>query len=267
MKPTIGLIAGSGKLPLLLAANIRTAGHRLVIIGYNGVTRKDLGRYANGFHWVHIGELGRTIQWLAEEGAKQVIFAGEISKKHFFSKAKPDARAIQVLLRLPDKKDDAILRAIAREMESEGMEVISPSFYLAEQMAPRGVLTERKPTEREQRDIDFGWSMAKKLGELDVGQTLVVKDQIVLAMEAIEGTDAAIRRGGKLGRRDVTVIKIFKPKQDPRLDLPVIGPATIKTLEKAGASLLAVEAGRTIIIDKEKVIPEANRNGLCLIGV
>ena len=207
------------------------------------------------------------IQWLHEEGVNQVLFAGEISKKHFFSKAKPDARAIQVLLRLPDKKDDAILRAIAGEIESEGMEVISPIPFLAEQLAPRGVLTERKPTEREQKDIDFGWTMAKKLGELDVGQTVVVKDQIVLAMEAIEGTNDAIRRGGKLGRGDVAVIKIYKPKQDPRLDLPVIGPATVKTLKRAGASLLAVEAGKTIIIDKEKVIEEGNRNGLCLIGV
>lgn len=267
MKRAIGLVAGNGKLPMIIAANIRAAGHRLITIGHIGETRKDLPRHAAGMKWVHIGELGRIIQILLEEKAEQVLFVGGVSKKHFFSKAKPDARAIQVLLRLADKKDDGILRAIAREIEGEGIEVISPVLFLQDHLASPGVLTERRPTEREQKDIDFGWEMAKKLGDLDVGQTVVVKEQIVLAMEAIEGTDAAVRRGGRLGKGDVVVVKVVKPKQDLRLDLPVIGPATIQTLKGAKASLLAVEAGKTIIIDRARVIEEANRNGICLVGI
>jgi UDP-2,3-diacylglucosamine hydrolase len=267
MIPSIGLIAGDGQIPLLLARNIQKAGQRCIVVGHLGETRKDLKRHADVLEWVQIGELGKIIEVLLREGAEKVIFAGGVSKKHFFSKAKPDGRAIQVLLRLTDKKDDAILRAIAREIEGEGMEVISPLVFLGDQAAARGVWTQRTPTEGEQKDIDFGWAMAKKLGELDAGQSVVVKDQIVLAMEAIEGTDAAIRRGAKLGRGGVVVVKVFKAHQDPRLDLPVIGPKTIKTLQKAGASILAVEAGKTIVIHKEKMLAAADRSRLCLMGI
>ncbi len=267
MRKPIGLIAGDGQIPLLVARNIQETGQRSVAVGHFGETRKDLKRHVDVLEWVHIGELGKIIDVLLQEGVGKVIFAGGVSKKHFFSKAKPDGRAIQVLLRLTDKKDDAILRAIAQEIEKEGMEVISPLAFLQNQVAPRGVWTQRKPTEREQKDLDFGWAMAKKLGELDVGQSVVVKDQIVLAMEAIEGTDAAIRRGARLGRGEVVVVKVFKPHQDPRLDLPVIGPGTIKTMQKAGASILAVEAGKTIVIDKERVVEEADGSRLCLMGI
>ncbi len=267
MNPIIGLVAGNGKLPLITAASIRRAGHRVVSIGHIGETRRDLPRHTDLMRWVHIGELGKMIQILLEEKVEKVVFIGGVSKKHFFSKAKPDARAIQVLLRLKDRKDDGILRAVAREMESEGMEVISPIHFLQDHLASPGVLSERKPTEREAKDIEFGWEMAKKLGELDVTQTVVVKEQIVLAMEAIEGTDAAVRRGGKLGKADVVVVKVVKPTQDLRMDLPVIGPATIQTLRKAKASVMAVEAAKTIIVDKDLVIREANKNGICLVGI
>jgi DUF1009 family protein len=267
MNPIVGLVAGNGKLPLTLAANIRAAGYRLVTIGHIGETRKDLQRYSDLMEWVHIGELGRIIEILRAERVEKVVFIGGVSKKHFFSKAKPDARAIQLVLRLTDKKDDAILRAIAQEIESEGMEVISPLIFLEDHMAPQGVLTERSPTEREEKDIQFGWAMAKRLGELDVGQTVVVKDQIVLALEAIEGTDAAIRRGGKLGKGGVVVVKVVKPSQDLRLDLPVIGPTTIHTLNKAQASALAIESGKTIVVEKDRTIQEANQNRLCIVGI
>jgi len=267
MKRTIGLIAGNGQLPLLLAAGIRTAGHRVVAVGHLGETRKDLEGHVDTLHWVHIGELGKIIDFLLKEDAQSALFAGGVAKTHFFSKARPDARAIQVLSRLKDKKDDAILRAIADEIEREGIRVKSIVPFLKESMAPKGCWTERKPSEREKNDVDFGWKMAKRVGRLDIGQSIVVKDQIVLAVEAIEGTDETIRRGGKWGRGNVVVVKVCKPHQDPRLDLPVIGLFTIHTLKKAGASAMAVEADKTIIIDKEKVIREADRNQLCLMGV
>jgi UDP-2,3-diacylglucosamine hydrolase len=267
MKSTIGLIAGNGKLPILLAKGIRAAGHRVAAIGHIGETQKGIQHHVDSLHWVPIGALGKIIDLLLQEKAQSAIIAGQIAKTHFFSRAQPDLRAIQVLSRLPDKKDDAILRAIAQEIESEGVKVESPIAFLQENMAPQGCWTERKPTEREGRDIEFGWRIAKEVANLDFGQCIVVKDQMVLAVEAMEGTDKTIRRGGKLGRGDVLVIKVVKPKQDLRLDLPVIGLATMRTLRDAGASALAVEAQKTIVIDTERVISEANKNHFCLIGI
>ena len=267
MKQTIGLIAGNGKLPILLAKGIRAAGHRVVGIGHLNETQKGLRYQVDVLHWVPLGALGKIIDLLLQEGAKSAIIAGQIAKTHFFSKVQFDLRAIQVLSRLPDRKDDAILRAIAREIESEGVKVESPIAFLRESMAPKGCWTERKPTDREERDIEFGWKIAKEVGSLDLGQSIVVKDQMVLAVEAIEGTDETIRRGGRLGKGDVLVIKVVKPRQDLRLDLPVIGLATIRTLKEAGASALVVEAQKTIVIDMEKVIRQANKNHFCLIGI
>jgi hypothetical protein len=262
----IGLIAGNGQLPQLVANKIRATGHRVIAIGHLGETRKDLKNYVDTLKWVRIGELGKMIDLLLEEGVKSALFIGGVSKRHFFSKARPDARALKVLGRLRDKKDDAILRAIAEEVEGAGIRVESPVPFLQENMAPKGCWTERKPTEREENDISFGWRIAKSVGRLDVGQSVVVKDQIVLAIETIEGTDETIRRGGLLGRGGVVVVKVCKPKQDLRLDLPVIGPETVKSLKGARASALAVEAGKTIIIDKGRVIREADRSHLCLMG-
>jgi DUF1009 family protein len=267
VKPVVGLIAGNGKLPILLARSIRKEGHRLVAIAHTGETRKDLKGYVDALQWVQIGQMEPIIRFFGEERVGEVLFAGGVSKTHFFSRLKPDARALKVLGRLKDKKDDALLRAIAEEIESEGMRVLGPGFFLREHLAPRGCWTERQPTEREMKDIAFGWELAKQMGALDIGQSVVVKDQIILAVEAIEGTDAAIRRGGKLGRGGVAVIKVCKPTQDQRLDLPVIGPATLRVLKKAGGSLLAVEAGKTLVMDKEKVVREADRNQICLVGM
>ena len=266
MKGAVGLIAGNGRLPTLLASAIEETGRKVIAIGHRGATQEDLKGVVHTLHWVNVGELGRMIELLKGEGVKRVLFAGGIPKTLFFSGVRPDERAIQVLSRLQDRKDDAILRAVAEELKGEGIRVMSPIFFLKRAMAPPGCWTERKPTEREERDIAFGWRIAKKVGRLDIGQCVVVKDQMVLAVEAVEGTDETIRRGAKLGRGDVMVIKVLKPKQDPRLDLPVIGPLTIKTLEEAGASSLVVEAGKTIVMDREEVIRLADRNQICLIG-
>ncbi len=267
IKQKIGLIAGSGNLPHLLAKSIRANGHPVIAIGHKGETRRDLKNYVNSLSWVHIGELDKIINLLREKGVKSAILIGGVSKRRFFSRARPDGRALKVLSRLRDKKDDALLRAIAEEIESEGIQVESPVRFLKESMAAGGCWTERKPTEREKKDLVFGWRIAKRVGNLDVGQSVVVKDQIILAVEAIEGTDQTIRRGGLLGRGEVVVVKVCKPRQDLRLDLPVIGPETIRMLKEAGASVLAVEAGKTIVVDRERVIREANKNQLCLIGM
>ena len=267
MKPVVGLIAGNGKFPILLGRSVRQGGQRVVAAAHAGETRKDLKAYVDALQWVEIGQMEPIIRFFKEEGVAEVLLAGGIAKTHFFSRLKPDARALKVLSRLRDKKDDALLRAIAEEIESEGLRVIGPAGYLREHMAPPGCWSERPPTDREMKDIRFGWELAKQMGALDIGQSVVVKDQIILAVEAIEGTDATIRRGGKLGRGGVAVVKICKPTQDQRFDLPVIGPATIRVLSMTGGSLLAVEAGKTLVMDKEKVVGEANRKGVCLFGI
>jgi len=267
VKTVFGLIAGNGKLPILLSRGIRKEGHRLVAVAHIGETRKDLYRQVDALHWVQIGQLDEIINYFMKEGVRQVLMAGGVSKTHFFSRLKPDARALKVLTRLKDKKDDALLRGIAEELEEEGLRVVSPVPFLREHLASKGCWSKRQPTEGEKKDISFGWELAKQMGSLDIGQSVVVKDQIILAIEAIEGTDAAIRRGGKLGRGGVAVIKVCKPRQDQRLDLPVIGLATLRVLKKAGASLLAVEAGKTIVVDKDKVVSEADRNQICLVGM
>lgn len=267
LSENIGLIAGNGKLPLFLAQNIRARGHRLIAIAFYEETRKDLKNYAHILHWVNIGELGKTIELLRKEKVQKVILIGGVAKTHFFSKAKPDLRAIKVLSRLPHRKDDTILRAIAEEIESEGIKIISPLPFLKECIAPLGVWTKRPPSEREKKDLIFGEKIARQIGRLDIGQTIVVKNEMVLAVEAIEGTDQAIRRGAKLGRGDVLVIKMAKPHQDMRIDLPVVGLTTIMTLIKSGASAMAVQAGKTIVLDKNEVIEKANANNLCLMGI
>jgi hypothetical protein len=239
----------------------------VVAAAHAGETRRDLKNCVDALRWVEIGQMEPIIRFFKEEGVAEVLLAGGIAKTHFFSRFKPDARALKVLSRLRDKKDDALLRAIAEEIESEGMRVIGPAAYLRRHMAPPGCWSERPPTEKEMKDIRFGWDLAKQMGALDIGQSVVVKDQIILAVEAIEGTDATIRRGAKLGRGGVAVIKVCKPHQDQRFDLPVIGPATIRVLSKAGGGLLAVEAGTTLVMDKEKVVAEANRKGVSLFGI
>lgn len=267
MSQNIGLIAGNGKLPLFLAKSIRAQGYRLMAIAFYEETRKDLENYVDSIHWVNIGELGKIIDLLLKEKVKKAVLIGGVPKTHFFSRAKPDWRALKVLIRLPHRQDDTILRAVAEEMESEGIKIISPLPFLTDYIAPPGVWTNRQPTERERRDLIFGQKVARRIGRLDLGQTIVVKNEMVLAVEAMEGTDQAIRRGAKLGRGDVMVIKMAKPHQDMRLDLPVVGLTTIKTLIKAGATAMAMQAGKTIVMEKNKVIRQANENNICLVGI
>jgi DUF1009 family protein len=270
MKEAIGLIAGDGSLPLLLAARIRERGHGVVAAAHRGLTPGELGSAVDRLHWVSIGQLGQIIDFLKKERVRRAVFIGGVSKKHFFSQGSQiqlDDRALRVLALLKDRRDDAILRAIAGEMENEGIRVISPAVFLKREMAEKGCWTRRKPSEREEKDVLFGWNLAKKIGRMDIGQCVVVKEQMVLAVEAIEGTDETIRRGGRLGKGDVTVVKVCKPTQDRRLDLPVIGLTTLQILEEAGASCLVVEAGKTIVADKEELIRRADGKDICLIGI
>jgi len=263
----IGLIAGNGTFPIAFARAAKQKGMQVIAVAHEGETMPELAQWVDALFWVKVGQLGKLISIFKEQGVKDVLMAGGIKKTRLFGGGIPDMRAIAMLAKMIHKKDDSILRAVAQELESEGITVRESTLYLENIVASAGNLTKRKPSKEERQDIEFGWQMAKEIGRLDIGQTVVVKDQAVLAVEAIEGTDEAIRRGGLLCGKGAVVVKVCKPQQDLRFDLPAIGTQTIKTMEQVKASCLAVEAGKTIIIDREAVVSDADRTGIAIVAI
>ncbi len=263
----IGIIAGNGNFPVEFARAAKQKGLKVIAVAHEGETVPELAQWVDGIFWIKVGQLGKLIKIFKEHDVHDVLMAGGIKKTRMFGGAMPDLRGIALLARIIHKKDDAILRAVAEELESEGIAVRESTLYLDNIVARPGVLTKRKPTRDEQRDIEFGWQMAKETGRLDIGQTVVVKDGAVLAVEAIEGTDETIRRGGLLCRQGAVIVKVCKPQQDLRFDLPAVGAQTIRTMAQVKASCLAVEAGKTIIFDREVVVAEADRAGITIVAV
>lgn len=263
----IGLIAGNGIFPLEFAKAARQKGLSVIAVAHEGETREDLSQWVDGIYWVKVGQLGKIIAILKEQGVRDVLMAGGIKKTRLFGGASPDLRGLAFLAKMLYKKDDEMLRGVARELESEGITVRESTLYLDSLLAAPGALTKRKPNAEELRDIEFGWQMAKEIGRLDIGQTVVVKDQAVLAVEAIEGTDEAIRRGGRFCKEGAVVVKICKPQQDFRFDLPAVGTETIRTMREVHASCLAVEAGKTLIFERDDVVREADRAGIAVVAV
>lgn len=263
----IGLIAGNGIFPLEFARAAREKGLSVIAVAHEGETREDLAPLVDAIFWVKVGQLGKIIAIFKEQGIKDVLMAGGIKKTRLFGGAAPDLRGIAFLAKMIYKKDDAMLRGVAEELESEGITVRESTLYLPDLLAPAGTLTRRKPSRDEQRDIEFGWQMAKEIGRLDIGQTIVVKDQAVLAVEAIEGTDEAIRRGARFCKEGAVVVKICKPTQDVRFDLPAVGTETIRTMREVKASCLAVEAGKTILFERGQVVLDADRAGISLVAM
>jgi DUF1009 family protein len=262
----IGLIAGNGNFPIAFARAAKEKGMQVIAVAHEGETLPELAKLVDGIFWVKVGQLGKIIHIFKEQGVVDVLMAGGIKKTRFFGNTLPDMRGMAMLAKMVHKKDDSLLRAVADELESEGIIVRESTLYLDSIVAQRGILTKRKPAKAERRDIEFGWQMAKEIGRLDIGQTVVLKDQVILAVEAIEGTDEAIRRGGMLCGQGAVIVKVCKPQQDLRFDLPAIGTQTIKSIEEVKASCLAIEAGKTIIIDRETVIQEADRAGITIIA-
>jgi DUF1009 family protein len=213
-----------------------------------------------------VGELGALIDGLSQDGVREVIMLGAIDKRRALKDLRVDERGWQVLRKLDVRGDDALLVALARELEQEGMRVVGSQHWLARWLAPAGPMTARQPNEREQRDIRLGIETLSRLGALDIGQTVVVKEGVILALEAIEGTDEAILRGGKLGGAGAVVIKGSKPQQDMRFDIPVVGPETLNTMCGVGSTVLALEADRTFLLDREEMLRKANAEGICLMG-
>ncbi len=263
----IGLIAGNGTFPIAIARAAREKGLQVIAVAHEGETQPELAQWVDGIFWIKVGQLGKLIKIFKEQDVRDVLMAGGIKKTHLFSGALPDMRAIALLARMIHKKDDSLLRAVADELQSEGITVRASTLYLDNILAPRGVLTRTKPSKDDLRDIDFGWQLAKEIGRLDIGQTVVVKGQAVLAVEAIEGTDEAIRRGGRLCGQGAVVVKVCKPQQDLRFDLPAVGIQTIRTMQEVKAACLAVEAGKTIIFDHDLVAAEADRAGITIVAI
>ena len=263
----IGLIAGNGRFPLLFADNARRLGYRVSAVALTGEADPLLEQCVDRIHWVALGQLGRLIKAFKQDGVRQAVMAGGGKKTHLFSDIRPDLRSLALLRRVTLPKDDLLLRALADELETEGIRIRESTFGLDGLLVEEGRLTRRGPTRREWRDIEFGWEAARAVGVLDIGQCVVVKDRVVVAVEAVEGTDETIRRGGKLARAGAVVVKRFKPQQDARFDLPAVGPGTIASMSACGAVVLALEAGKALFLDREEAIAAADQAGIAIVGI
>ena len=264
---TIGIIAGGGQFPLLFIEAARAAGRRVVVIAHHGETADEVAQNADGVCWVKLGQLGKIVAYFKREGVSETVFLGTITKTKIFRDVLPDFKALTLWNKIDLKQDDAILRALAEALEEEGIRVVESTLYLSHLLFPAGVLSRKKPSRKQREDIAFGWRNARAIGALDIGQCVVVRDGTVLAVEAIEGTDAAILRGGELGGEKVVVVKVKKPTQDFRFDLPATGLTTIHKLQQVRGAVLAVEAGQSLLFDREQVVEAANQAGIVLVGV
>lgn len=264
--PPIGLIAGNGKFPLLIARAAQKEGKKIVAVAHVGETLPELAELVDKIFWIRLGEFGKLIRTLKKEGVKEVLMAGGVDKKKMFSKIHPDLKGLLVMAKMGHRKDDFILRTVAGELEKDGLKVYPSTVFLPSLLAPPGLLSRRQPSTEEQRDIEFGWTLAKELGKLDIGQCLVVRKGAVVAVEAIEGTDETIRRGGKLAQEKAVVIKVSKPFQDLRFDLPAVGVQTIETMQEVKAGVLAIEAQKTLIFDREATLQLADKYKIVVVS-
>ncbi|HEU4480140.1 MAG TPA: UDP-2,3-diacylglucosamine diphosphatase LpxI [Pyrinomonadaceae bacterium] len=303
-----GLIAGNGKFPLLVAEGARRAGDSLSVAAIHEETDPIIERLADRVEWVGIGQLGKMIRFFKDEGVQKAIMAGQVRHVQIFSRAVPDARMLKLLWKLPRRNTDSLIGAIANELQAEGIELIDSTYFLQEQLAEVGTLTNREPDERERGDIEYARGIAREIARLDLGQTIVVRSKACVAIEAMEGTDATIRRAGQLTRVGpeapslypenaesiqpeaekslvsglskllrskranlaggrLTVVKLAKPDQDMRFDVPVTGVPTIETMIEAGATCLCLSAGKTLMFDRAEMLSLANKHGIAIVAV
>ncbi len=317
-----GLIAGNGKFPLLVLEGARRAGAALSVVAIHEETDQEIERIADRVQWVGIGQLGKMISFLKSEGVEKAIMAGQVKHVQIFSHAVPDARMLKMLLQLPRRNTDSLIGAVAEELNSEGIELIDSTYFLQDYLPQVGTLTKREPDAREREDIEYGLEIVREVARLDLGQTVVVRGKACVAIEAMEGTDATIRRAGELtqggdeplatqppapaledagkdvgkigkapasqagkgglerslsnwmrGRRvnlaggRLTVVKLAKPAQDMRFDVPVIGVPTIEAMIESGATCLCISAGKTLMFDREELISLANHNKIAIVAV
>jgi DUF1009 family protein len=263
----IGLIAGNGSFPLLFARTASAEGLGVVAVAHEGETDPTLETAVEACTWIKVGQLDTIIRAFQAAGVRRAVMAGGIRKAALLEHFAPDERAMRFLSRLTEWGDDVLLRGVAEELEGEGIAVVESTLFLASILTPEGPLTAQVPSAAEWADIQRGLAVAKGVGAWDVGQTVVVKSRMVLAVEAVEGTDEALRRGGALARGGAVAVKVAKPGQDLRFDVPAVGPATVVTCREAGIAVLALEAGRTLLLERERVLADAAAADLVIVGV
>ncbi len=266
----IGLIAGNGRFPFLVLQGARSLGHDVTVVAIKEEAFPELETTAReagaDLHWVSLGHLGKCIKILKSAGVSRAVMAGQVKHVKIFSGIVPDLTLLSVLTRLKARNTDALISAVADVMKGEGIELIDSTAFLEPLLAREGVLTDRQPSDEDVQDFAFGYRMADAIAALDIGQTVAVKHKAVVAVEAMEGTDEVIGRAGHLAGPGVRIIKVAKPKQDMRFDVPVIGIATIQAMRIAGAVALSVDAGRTLVLDGQHVFASANEAGISIVG-
>lgn len=262
----LGLIAGNGRFPFLFARGARKAGLRVVAAALHGEAEPELEAEVDELFWVHVGQIGKIVEGFRSHGVTEAAFAGGIGKLRAMRTARPDFAMIRAVAKLRRLSDDALLRAIAGAFEEQGIRIVPSTRFLQEVLAVPGVMTRRKPTPQEEKDIEIGREIAHEIGRADVGQTVVVKGGNVIAVEAAEGTDECIRRGGELAGPGIVVVKRCKPRQDERFDLPTVGPGTIETIANVRGAVLALEAGKTVVLEADRVAQLADAAKIAVIA-
>ncbi len=263
----LGLFAGGGEFPALLLAALHDRGHEVAVVGMRGETDPRLLKRVRTSFLAGVGEFGKMIGFLQGAGVREAMMAGYVRHTNLFKAQRTDSLTTRILGAIADRRADTILKAAALALSRAGIRLVSPMPLLGPLVPAKGTLTRTEPTEAAWKDIAFGLGIARGVAGLDVGQTVVVKAQAVVAVEALEGTDATIRRAGKIGGRGTVVVKVARPRQDFRFDVPIVGVATVASLKAAGATVLAIEAGRTILIGRDRVVAEANRAKIAIVAL
>lgn len=267
----LGLIAGNGRFPFLVLDAARSLGHDVTVIAIKDEAFPELESAAAKppaapVHWVALGHLGTCIRTLQRAGCAQAVMAGQVKHTKIFGGVLPDMTALAVFKRLATRNTDSVIAGVVEVMREHGIELLDSTAFLGPLLARSGVLTRRAPTAKEQGDLEFGYAMADTIAGLDIGQTICVKDRAVVAVEAMEGTDEAIARAGRLAGGGFSVVKVAKPQQDMRFDVPVVGVPTIEAMRAAGATLLSIDAGKTLMLDGEAMVAAADKAGIAIVG-
>lgn len=264
----IGLLAGNGKFPILFAQAAKNKGYSVVCVAIEGEADRSIDGYMDKLYWIRLGELSKLLTAFKQEGINKAVMAGQIKKVNMFDKSiQLDEQARHLLASLKDGRDTSLLSSLINILQSQGIEIVNSTTFLDEFLPQAGVLTKRVPTDTEKQDIEFGFPIAKEIAGLDIGQTIVVKNRVVVSVEAVEGTDEAMKRAASLAGPGVMVIKVARPFQDMRFDIPVIGINTLKTLIEIGSNVIAVEARKTLFIDEKSLVEFADRNNITIVAI
>ena len=261
-----GLIAGNGQFPFLTVEGARRVGASLAVVAIKEETDPRIDESGFPVKWVGIGQLGKMISFFKEQQVEQALMCGQVKHVQIFSGAMPDMRMVKMLWKLPRRNTDSLIGGVADELDKEGIELIDSTTFVQDHLASRGVLSKRQPNEQELENIDYGLHIASEIARLDLGQTIVIRGKACVAIEAMEGTDATIRRAGELAKGKLTVVKVAKPAQDMRFDVPVVGAPTIAAMIDAGATCLSVTAGKTLIFDRNEMLALADKNKISIAG-